>query len=58
MTSIAAGSLVRDLLFDTRTTDPFTHAAVISGVIALAIAASIAPALRAMRVDPMIALRN
>ena len=58
VTSIAAGSLVRDLLFDTRTTDPFTHAAVISGVIALAIAASIAPALRAMRVDPMIALRN
>jgi putative ABC transport system permease protein len=58
VTSIAAGSLLRNLLFDTRTTDPFTYAAVIAGVIALTIAASIVPALRAMRVDPMVALRN
>ncbi len=47
-----------NLPFDTRTTDPFTYAAVIGGVIALTIAASIVPALRAMRVDPIIALRN
>jgi len=46
VTSIAAGSLLRNLLFDTRTTDPFTYAAVIGGVIALTIAASIGPALR------------
>jgi putative ABC transport system permease protein len=58
VTSIAAGSLLRNLLFDTRTTDPLTYAAVIGGVIALTIAASIVPALRAMRVDPFIALRN
>jgi len=55
--AMAAGSLLRTLLFDTRTTDPLTYAAVIGGVLALAIGASIVPALRAMRVDPITALR-
>jgi putative ABC transport system permease protein len=56
--SAAAGPLIRSLLFDTRTTDPLTYGAVILAVLALTILASIAPARRAMRVDPMIALRN
>ena len=55
--ALAAGPLVRGLLFDTRTTDPFTHGAVVAGAIALAIGASIAPAVHAMRIDPIVALR-
>ena len=57
VTTMAAGSLLTALLFDTRTTDPLTYAVVIGGVLALAVAASFVPALRAMRVDPIIALR-
>jgi len=56
--AMAAGSLLKTLLFDTRPTDPLTYAAVIGGVLALSAGASIVPAVRAMRVDPMTALRN
>jgi putative ABC transport system permease protein len=56
--SMAAGPLIRGLLFDTRTTDPLTYGLVILAVLALTVLASIAPARRAMSVDPMIALRN
>jgi len=55
--ALAGGPLVRGLLFDTRPTDPLTHAAVIVGAIALAVGASLVPAIRAMRIDPIIALR-
>jgi putative ABC transport system permease protein len=58
LASVAAGPLIRGLLFDTRTTDPLTYAMVIATVVVLTLGASIAPARRAMRVDPMIALRN
>jgi ABC-type lipoprotein release transport system permease subunit len=50
--------MLRGLLFDTRTTDPATYAVVVCGLIALTVAASLAPARRAMGVDPMTALRN
>ena len=56
-TAMAAGSLLRSLLFDTRTTDPLTYATVVGAVLALATAASLVPAIRAMRVDPIAALR-
>jgi putative ABC transport system permease protein len=56
--AMTSGSLLRALLFDTRTTDPITFAAVIAGVLGLAVCASIVPAVRAMRVDPIIAVRN
>src|SRR5262249_43160095 len=56
--AIAAGPLIRGLLFDTRTTDPLTYGLVIVAVLALTVVASIGPARRAMSVDPMIALRN
>jgi ABC-type antimicrobial peptide transport system permease subunit len=56
--AMAGGSLLRGFLFDTRTTDPLTYAVVVGGVLALAAAASIVPALRAMRVDPLTALRQ
>jgi putative ABC transport system permease protein len=57
-TAMAAGSVLRTMLFDTRMTDPLTYATVVSAVLALATAASLVPAVRAMRVDPMSALRN
>jgi putative ABC transport system permease protein len=56
--SLAAGRLIAGLLFDTATTDPATYALVVVGVLALATAASIVPAVRAMRVGPTEALRN
>jgi ABC-type lipoprotein release transport system permease subunit len=56
--ALAAGPMLRGLLFDTRTTDPATYAVVVCGLIALTVAASLAPARRAMGVDPMTALRN
>jgi predicted permease len=55
----AAGvtQLLTSMLFGVRATDPMTYAAVV-GVLALAaLAASYIPARRAMRVDPMVALR-
>jgi ABC-type antimicrobial peptide transport system permease subunit len=58
LASVAAGPLIKGLLFDTSTTDAMTYAMVIAAVMTLTAAASIAPARRAMRVDPMIALRN
>jgi len=58
LASVAAGPLIKGLLFDTRTTDPVTYATVIAAVMMLTVVASIVPARRAMRVDPMIALRN
>jgi putative ABC transport system permease protein len=57
-TAMAAGSLLRTLLFDTRSTDPLTYVIVVAGVLALAAAAGVVPAVRAMRVDPLVALRN
>jgi predicted permease len=56
--SIAGGRLIASLLFDTATTDPATYAIVSGAVLVLALAASVVPARRAMRVDPVEALRN
>ncbi len=56
--ALSAGSLLRGLLFDTRPADPATHAAVVACVIALTAAASVVPARRAMKVDPLIVLRS
>jgi putative ABC transport system permease protein len=50
--------LMSSLLFGVQATDTLTFATV-TGVVALvSAAASLLPALRAMRVDPMVALRN
>ncbi len=56
--SLASAPLLRGLLFETRPTDPSTHAVVGAAVVGIAILASLMPARRAMRVDPMTALRN
>ena len=55
--AIASGRLLQTMLFDTRVSDPWTHAFVAAGVLALSVAASLAPAFRAMRIDPLRALR-
>ncbi|MEO8369080.1 MAG: ABC transporter permease [Candidatus Solibacter sp.] len=56
--AIGAGRVIATQLFEIKPTDPVTYAAValvllLTGVLACAI-----PALRAMRVDPLVALRN
>jgi predicted permease len=56
--SLALSQLLQSLLFGVGTTDPFTF--LISGVLVsvVALAACLLPALRASRVDPMVALRH
>jgi ABC-type antimicrobial peptide transport system permease subunit len=53
----AVGSGVQQVLFGVSPFDPLTYAAVIALVAVISFAASIIPARRATRVDPMIALR-
>jgi len=55
--AMGGGSLLKGFLFDTQPTDPQTYLSVLLGVLALALAASIVPAIRATRVDPIAALR-
>jgi putative ABC transport system permease protein len=48
---------MRSLLFEVNPADPFTFAAIAALLVAVALAACYIPARRAMRVDPMTALR-
>jgi putative ABC transport system permease protein len=50
--------LMRTLLFDTSVQDGFTFAVVAAGLFAVALLASLIPAHRATRIDPVSALRN
>ena len=56
--ALAATRLLNTLLFGTSPTDVLTYAAVAALLVAIAIGASVVPALRASRVDPLIALRD
>lgn len=53
----AGSRLLRSMVFGVTTTDPATFAAVVVLVMLTALAASVGPALRATRADPMQALR-
>jgi putative ABC transport system permease protein len=56
--ALAGSQLLAGLLYETSATDPRTLAIVLAATFALALAAGVVPARRAMRVDPMTALRN
>ena len=55
--SFALTRALSTLLFGVTATDPVTFAGVAGMLLVVAIAASLIPARRAMRVDPVIALR-
>jgi predicted permease len=56
--SLAAGRVLRSLLFGVGPSDPVTFVAVTFFLVAVALAAIYLPARRAARSDPMVALRN
>jgi ABC-type antimicrobial peptide transport system permease subunit len=56
--AIAAGRVLRGLLFGVGPTDPIAFALVTGFLLAVALTASWLPARRAARADPMVALRN
>jgi predicted permease len=56
--SLAATKMVRSLLFETSPNDPVTYGSVIAVLGLIALAACSVPALRAIKVDPMAALRQ
>ena len=56
--AMGATQLLAGFLYGVGTTDPWTFAAVASVLLLVAAAASLIPAMRAMRVDPLEALRS
>lgn len=55
--SLALSRALQSLLFEVTPTDPLTLALVACGLLAVSALAAVLPARRAMRVDPMVALR-
>jgi predicted lysophospholipase L1 biosynthesis ABC-type transport system permease subunit len=56
--AVALSEVFRSLLFEVTPTDPLTFAAVVALLGIVAIAASLAPARRASRIDPLVVLRS
>jgi putative ABC transport system permease protein len=56
--SVALMQVLKTLLFGLSTLDPLVYAGSCAGLLAIAILAALAPACRALRVDPMVALRH
>lgn len=55
--AVGATQVMRTLLYDTSATDPWTYGVMALGALAIALCACLIPARRAMRVDPLEALR-
>jgi ABC-type antimicrobial peptide transport system permease subunit len=55
--ALAASQLLASQLFDVTTVDPISYAAAAAGLAIVAVATSLVPATRALRVDPVTALR-
>lgn len=58
LAAFASGRLLESQLFEVRATDPATYAAVAFALTLTGFAACFVPALRALRVDPIVALRT
>jgi predicted permease len=58
ITAAASARLLRSMLFDVTETDPLTYAAVAATLLLTVAAATLFPALRAARVDPLVAIRQ
>jgi putative ABC transport system permease protein len=58
LASVAVSRILESLLYQVKTTDPLTFAGVAIVFLIVAAAASYIPARRAMRVDPIVALRH
>jgi putative ABC transport system permease protein len=56
--ALALGSVMQSLLFEVSPRDPGTMTAIAAGLALVGIVASIVPARRATRVDPLVALRT
>ncbi len=56
--ALALGTVMSTQLFQTRAADPVVYGVVSLGLIGVALLASLIPARRAMRVDPIVALRS
>jgi ABC-type antimicrobial peptide transport system permease subunit len=55
--ALALTRLLASQLFGVSATDPATYVGLAAVILAVSLAASLVPALRAIRIDPMIALR-
>jgi putative ABC transport system permease protein len=56
--SITSGWLMRGLLFGLAHTSPVTYGAAVGGLLGVGVVASLLPAARAVRVDPLVVLRH
>jgi ABC-type antimicrobial peptide transport system permease subunit len=56
--ALSLSSRVTPLLYQVSAKDPLTYAGVVGVLLVVAVVASLAPALRAARVDPNVALRS
>jgi putative ABC transport system permease protein len=56
--ALALTRLVASVLFGVRPGDPVTYAVSLTALVTIALAASVLPAIRATRVDPLVALHE